>query len=599
MQMTQVSVPASQSGWRKNVARKRHLYELLRKIAASPNHFQVHAQGSLRLIDRIAQGSCEVEESISKCSSGTLSDDGGDANNDEGKDQSRPGRFVRGITCDMTRREPEASPLLSEVVPKFQRAITTPAEGDPATKVVRSTSGPLKGRAVSECSTSPDFGVSDSGSSSGGTVWDGLEGFEVEMHCSSSRSRQVSSVSQATRASDADLPKPTMHRSPGMLWEGSRRNALWGFSSDQCCQLSQWPEDVRQLLDRSHRSLHRWPYPVAKSLVQDSVTTPPLPEDAKDKLRLRAAAYSMAHPEKAGRGGGADSYFICRGGEGLGIADGVGEWEWRFGINARAFADELMAGCKDALESIASSSSDIWAAPSTDATSGPRGTARGCALDVLRLGFSATRSFGSSTALVAVLERKSQLGVASLGDSALLILRRQEASNFRVVGRTKEQQHAFNCPYQLSLLPSPVHFPELLRQGKDKLVRAIQRNPAAKSNVPEDAELRTYPVQEGDLVILGTDGVFDNLYGHEVCQLASRAFAPHEAAEEGDSSIATDPAKIAETIVKAAFHRSTDRNARTPFYENAKQAGLLHTGGKMDDITCVCAWVTTTMNTDE
>ncbi len=31
----------------------------------------------------------------------------------------------------------------------------------------------------------------------------------------------------------------------------------------------------------------------------------------------------------------------------LGVADGVGEWQWRFGLDPRAFADELMLGSPD------------------------------------------------------------------------------------------------------------------------------------------------------------------------------------------------------------------------------------------------------------
>ena len=38
---------------------------------------------------------------------------------------------------------------------------------------------------------------------------------------------------------------------------------------------------------------------------------------------------------------------------------------------------------------------------------------------------------------------------------------------FRCLARTREQQHAFNCPYQLSLLPKPADFPALLEQGKE------------------------------------------------------------------------------------------------------------------------------------
>ncbi|CAE8634217.1 unnamed protein product, partial [Polarella glacialis] len=100
-----------------------------------------------------------------------------------------------------------------------------------------------------------------------------------------------------------------------------------------------------------------------------------------------------------------------------------------------------------------------------------------------------------------------------------------------------------------------------------------------------DADLYTFTAQEGDLLVLGTDGLFDNLFIHEVCQLAGEAMGPL------DSGSPTDPATIAQALVKAAFHRSIDRAARSPFGEHAKQAGLYHTGGKMDDITCVCAWL--------
>ncbi|CAE8598842.1 unnamed protein product, partial [Polarella glacialis] len=86
-------------------------------------------------------------------------------------------------------------------------------------------------------------------------------------------------------------------------------------------------------------------------------------------------------------------------------------------------------------------------------------------------------------------------------------------------------------------------------------------------NLPNmDADLYTFTAQEGDLLVLGTDGLFDNLFIHEVCQLAGEAMGPL------DSGSPTDPATIAQALVKAAFHRSIDRAARSPFGEHAKQA---------------------------
>jgi len=336
---------------------------------------------------------------------------------------------------------------------------------------------------------------------------------------------------------------------------------------------------------------------------------------------LYSGASGAPHPAKASSGG-ADSHFAhCRA---LGIADGVGEWEWKFGLNPRDFADELMAGCGEGVRQLRSS--------------GASGLARECARHALRTGYDVATSFGSSTALVAALGqtpgRPGELGVANIGDSSLVQLRRREAIGgvdrqqqppsaqsappaaaaysaarpsepqggpaagggaaeagpFCCMARTREQQHAFNCPYQLARLPQPADYPELLRQGKDKLVRTVQRCAAsAKLDTPDDAEVYTFCVQEGDLLVLGTDGVFDNLYIHEVIQIASQASSP--VASSGKRGMPTEPARIATAITRAAFHRSVDRDARTPFGDNARKAGMYHRGGKMDDITCVCAWV--------
>jgi len=101
------------------------------------------------------------------------------------------------------------------------------------------------------------------------------------------------------------------------------------------------------------------------------------------------------------------------------------------------------------------------------------------------------------------------------------------------------------------------------------------------------------------MILLGTDGVFDNLYVNEICELTAQAVSPAEVAVAASWDLSssqsqlqpTDPARIAQAVARAAYFRSLDRSAKAPFSENARQAGLYHTGGKMDDITCLCAWV--------
>jgi protein phosphatase PTC7 len=305
-------------------------------------------------------------------------------------------------------------------------------------------------------------------------------------------------------------------------------------------------------------------------------------------LRLHAGAFQIPHPSKA-ETGGEDSFFVSSDGFAAGVADGVGEWEWRFKLNPRAFADELMSGAC------------AWAKTQREFSS----SAKASAASALSESFAASKSYGSSTSLVAIFDAAtSELGVANLGDSGLRQIRRsrQQGGSSKlgahIVGNTVEQQHGFNCPFQLSHLPEPADFPQLLAEGKGALVRAVQNSSLLEQDQPSDADLYSFSVEEGDLIILGTDGVFDNLHDREVCQLIDHTTSPLEAGRSFDLDCGTldgcgssDPVKVAEAIAEAAFYRSRDSRARVPFALHAKEAGRYHAGGKSDDITVVAAWV--------
>lgn len=95
---------------------------------------------------------------------------------------------------------------------------------------------------------------------------------------------------------------------------------------------------------------------------------------------------------------------------------------------------------------------------------------------------------GSSTACVLVLHREtSTLYTANIGDSGFIVVRKGE-----IVHRSEEQQHYFNTPFQLSL-PPPGHGHNVL------------------SDSPESADTLSFPVKEGDVILVATDGVFDNV----------------------------------------------------------------------------------------
>lgn len=93
---------------------------------------------------------------------------------------------------------------------------------------------------------------------------------------------------------------------------------------------------------------------------------------------------------------------------------------------------------------------------------------------------------GSSTACVLILNREnSTVYTANIGDSGFIVVREGQ-----IIHRSEEQQHYFNTPFQLSLPPP----------GQNVL-----------SDSPESADTLSFPVQNGDVVLAATDGVFDNV----------------------------------------------------------------------------------------
>ncbi|KAJ2799893.1 hypothetical protein H4R21_003390 [Coemansia helicoidea] len=211
---------------------------------------------------------------------------------------------------------------------------------------------------------------------------------------------------------------------------------------------------------------------------------------------------------------------------------------------------------------------------------------------------------GSSTACVVVL-RGDELRVANLGDCGLTVVRQGD-----MVYRTEEQQHSFNYPYQLGTEPH--------------------------SDKPSDAQVFRLKIQKGDVIIVGSDGVFDNLFDEDILEEVSlhlppamraagepelrystdslwyepppppppprpEAAAPSEAPPAADGArpglalpqFHIDPRAISRAIAQRAKLVSEDaRYTESPFQLRAMQEGLYYQGGKRDDIAVVVAVVT-------
>lgn len=140
---------------------------------------------------------------------------------------------------------------------------------------------------------------------------------------------------------------------------------------------------------------------------------------------------------------------------------------------------------------------------------------------------------------------------ANLGDSGFIVLR-----DGSIVHRSKEQVHGFNTPYQLACPPP----------GEVGLCDS-----------PESADLSQLSVMDGDVILLATDGVFDNL--PEQMLLAELIKVQGQ----------KDPLQLqtaANAIVLMARAIAFDSKFMSPFSRNAQKNGINAVGGKPDDVSC-------------
>ncbi|WVR03233.1 hypothetical protein IAU60_000224 [Kwoniella sp. DSM 27419] len=166
---------------------------------------------------------------------------------------------------------------------------------------------------------------------------------------------------------------------------------------------------------------------------------------------------------------------------------------------------------------------------------------------------------GSSTCLLALLYH-STLHIANLGDCCLLLIRKGE-----VVFRTSEMQHAFNFPLQVGT------------HSRDEPMK--------------DAQRHDVPVKKGDVVVLGSDGLMDNLFDEDILDIVTQFVSPGGEVNT-DLSVKRDtgfppfnPQHISDALCRKARSVSELVTSTTPFMAKAIDEGIDFVGGKKDDIS--------------
>jgi protein phosphatase PTC7 len=82
-------------------------------------------------------------------------------------------------------------------------------------------------------------------------------------------------------------------------------------------------------------------------------------------------------------------------------------------------------------------------------------------------------------------------------------------------------------------------------------------------------------VSSGDVIILGSDGLWDNISVPEVSKTVT-----------GEILKGSRPSIIAQRLAGRAFEAAMDRKGSTPYSVSASEAfDMIYSGGKPDDIT--------------
>ncbi|KAI0852501.1 protein serine/threonine phosphatase 2C [Daldinia vernicosa] len=280
---------------------------------------------------------------------------------------------------------------------------------------------------------------------------------------------------------------------------------------------------------------------------------------------------------------GQDAFFISRVGDtnavAFGIADGVGGWE-DSGVDPADFSHSFC---------------DYMASAAYEHrldTAGSSLTAR----SLMQKGYDDVCQDGSiyaggSTASIGIASEDGKLEVANLGDSGFVHLRLNAVHSY-----SEPQTHAFNTPYQLSIVPASM------------LARAAAFGGAQLCDYPKDADVTQHTLKHGDILVFASDGVWDNLFNQDILRIASRLMVglgawqasdggilvadnllPYTQAEDTTQRPLTLQSALAVEIAGAAKLASTNQRVDGPFAKEVQKYYPQENwhGGKVDDICVV------------
>jgi serine/threonine protein phosphatase PrpC len=110
-------------------------------------------------------------------------------------------------------------------------------------------------------------------------------------------------------------------------------------------------------------------------------------------------------------------------------------------------------------------------------------------------------------------------------------------------------------------------------------------------DLPKDADNKSFFLKDGDLILLATDGYFDNMYSEETLALINAGTKSLSILNEDDEYVTATIRTLAKTLTDRARRLSLDPKRLSPWAKAAQAHGSNYRGGKVDDITCIVTLV--------
>lgn len=280
-----------------------------------------------------------------------------------------------------------------------------------------------------------------------------------------------------------------------------------------------------------------------------------------------------------------DAFFLQE--NAAGVSDGVGGWS-DYGITSSSFSHSLMKNCSYLIkckkkEELCTRKASCDSSIQDSVLFGSDDLSYTCKEEhcpkvlsvidpsvIIAQAYERVSFVGSATALVCVLNER-ELSCANIGDSGFLLVRFDDKDNPFVILQSKVQQHVFNTPYQLAKIPSSMEIEYGLQQqfiSPDEISEILleYENLDFCQDAPESAQLYQTTIQEGDLLILATDGLFDNLFLDEIMKIIKITINSRTHSK-------VQPREITNAIALKAYERSKSHLDKSPFSQELKKNG--------------------------